>query len=478
MTKKNHNHHTHQLQSLLAPALTGSLALIIYAITLAPDLTWANYGSDGGELITASVTSGIPHPPGYPTYVFLGKLTRWLPVGTVAWRFNLFSAVSAATAVAFSTATAQKVLKDKKHREAVAIACGLTIAFTPIFWGQALISEVYALNIAIVSIWLWSLLSGRSPLLSGVLLGLAITTHLSSLIMLPLALFLTARSRWLPLFGGLMLGLLPYLTLPILARSGSPVIWGDPSSLRGWLWLVSGQLYHANLRPPEIRALLPRMVILGTTLLRQWLWAGWLIVVLGITTRLLDRRQILALTATSLIYLIYGIFYQTEDVIVNLLPIFILLSPLLAAGFSRIGAWSLILPILLLLLNFQALNLHHDRSVRSLAETVLNSAPENAILLTPGDQSIFTLWYFHHVEGIREDLLLVDANLFAFDWYRERLNTFYPELTGLEKDNLEAFRKGNGQMRPICDVPADLAGAAICDQGSDASQSGSSGGQP
>jgi hypothetical protein len=462
MTMKNQNHLSLRLQSLLAPALTGFLALIIYVITLAPDLTWANYGSDGGELITASITSGIPHPPGYPTYVLLGKLAGWLPVGTVAWRFNLFSAVSAATAVAFLTATAQNVLKDVKSREAVAIACGLTIAFTPIFWGQALITEVYALNIAILAILLWSLLSGFSPLLSGVLLGLAITTHLSSLIMLPLALFLTPRSRWYPLFGGLMLGLLPYLTLPFLARSGSPVLWGDPSSLGGWLWLVSGRIYHANLRPPEISALFPRILLLGTSLLRQWLWAGWLIVVLGMTTRLLERRQILALAATSLIYLIYGIFYQTEDVIVNLLPILLLLSPLMAAGFSRIGAWSLILPILLLLLNFQALNLRQDRSVRPLAETVLNSAPQKAILLTPGDQSIFTLWYFHHVEGIREDLLLVDANLFAFDWYRKHLNTFYPELAGLEKDDLEAFRISNGLVRPICDVPADLAGAATC----------------
>jgi hypothetical protein len=112
--------------------------------------------------------------------------------------------------------------------------------------------------------------------------------------------------------------------------------------------------------------------------------------------------------------------------------------------------------------NFQAQNLHQDRSVRPSAAAVFNAAPENAILLTPGDQSIFTLWYFHHVEGIREDLFLVDANLFAFDWYREHLSTFYPELTGLEKDDLEAFRIGNGRVRPICDVPADLAGAAAC----------------
>jgi hypothetical protein len=141
------------------------------------------------------------------------------------------------------------------------------------------------------------------------------------------------------------------------------------------------------------------------------------------------------------------------------------------------GAWTLIFPILLILLNFQTLNLRQERSLRPLAETVLHSAPENAILITPGDQSIFTLWYFHHVETIREDLYLVDANLFAFNWYRQRLRSFYPDLVALEVDDLEAFKKGNNPMRPVCDVPADLAGTATCSQRLEAPLSGSSGGK-
>jgi hypothetical protein len=79
--------------ALFAPGLTTLCALLVYVLTLAPDLTWANFGTDGGELITAAVTLGVPHPPGYPTYVLLGKLISLIPMGTVAYRFNLFSAV-------------------------------------------------------------------------------------------------------------------------------------------------------------------------------------------------------------------------------------------------------------------------------------------------------------------------------------------------------------------------------------------------
>ncbi|MBL6983191.1 MAG: DUF2723 domain-containing protein [Anaerolineales bacterium] len=66
---------------------------IVYSLTLAPDLTWANRGADGGDLITAAATGGVAHPPGYPTYLTLARLFQMLPVGTVAFRTNILSMV-------------------------------------------------------------------------------------------------------------------------------------------------------------------------------------------------------------------------------------------------------------------------------------------------------------------------------------------------------------------------------------------------
>jgi hypothetical protein len=81
---------------------------------------------------------------------------------------------------------------------------------------------------------------------------------------------------------------------------------------------------------------------------------------------------------------------------------------------------------------------------------MLQVMPPDAILLTPGDPTIFTLWYFQHVEGRRPDLVLVDTNLFAFAWYRQRLQGQYPALDGLERDDLENFRRINQARRPVC----------------------------
>ena len=63
----------------------GSLAL--YLSTLAPTLTsgYNNTGEDGGELLAAANTFGIPHPPGYPTYTLLLKsFATMVPIGDFA----------------------------------------------------------------------------------------------------------------------------------------------------------------------------------------------------------------------------------------------------------------------------------------------------------------------------------------------------------------------------------------------------------
>jgi len=74
----------------------GGLSLALYGRTLAPGLL----PGDSGELQTLSALLGNTHPTGYPIYLLVGKLFTWLPVGDMAYRVNLLSAVMAALAVA------------------------------------------------------------------------------------------------------------------------------------------------------------------------------------------------------------------------------------------------------------------------------------------------------------------------------------------------------------------------------------------
>lgn len=450
---------------LIIPLLAGTLALIPYLLTLAPDLTWANFGGDGGELITAAVTVGVPHPPGYPTFVLLGKLLSLLPLpGSMALRFNLFSALSMATATAFAAAAAQVLLGPSWRAASAALAAALSLAFAPLVWSQAIITEVYALNLALLAAFLWALLYGRWPWLSGLLFGLALTTHLTSLLMLPMAFALTPRRQWLSLAAGAALGLLPLFLLPLFASLGSPVIWGDPTTLNGWVWLISGRLYTPNLRLPENAGISLAALDLAQLLLRQWLWVGWLFVAAGLITGPFTRSQRLWLPLTTVFYIIFTFLNQTEDAAVLLLPALLLLSHLLSAGLKLIGPLAPLLPAALLLSGFASQNLRHQPQVRPSALDIFAAAPPSALLLTPGDSSIFALWYFQHVEGLRPDIALVDANLLGFDWYRTRLAAHYPEMLNLETYDPEQFRAANAQERPFCDVPPRLHGPLVCTQ--------------
>ncbi len=460
----------------IAPSLiTTGLALVVYSLTLAPDLTWANFGADGGDLITASYTLGIPHPPGYPTYVFLGKLFRSLPLGgTVAYRFNLFSAATMAIAAGFVTVTAEETRNHLQTRsinhhnpsfiihpsKTIPIATGLTFAFSSLIWSQATISEVYGLNLMFLAAFLWSLWGKRPFWLTGLLLGLSITTHVTSILMLPLALWqIGKQSGWQPrelltFFAGMLIGLTPFLLIFWLARGNSPIKWGNPTSFAQWVWLVSAQIYQANLFHLPQAQLTQRLLTWGWALLNQFTLLGAPLIIVGLSfPRGNDsQREQKGLLITAVIFIIYATGYNTEDAIIFLLPALLLFTPLLASGLHIAGKYSLFLPLVLLLLNFNSQNLSHETDLRTQAIQLFQFIPENAIILTPGDPTIFTLWYFQHVENQREDLILVDSNLLAFDWYRQLLQDQYPNLVSLEKDDIDAFQQYNAALRPLCTI--------------------------
>jgi hypothetical protein len=349
-----------------------------------------------------------------------------------------------------------------------AAAAALTFAFAPLVWGQAIIAEVYALNALLVATLIWALRSKRALFWCALLLGLATTTHLTSLLLLPwVGATLLGELREKPAARGATLrltalggalGLLPLAVPPLLAAGSSPVVWGDPTTLQGWWWLVTGQLFRPNvlgLPPAEWPA---RLLAWGPALLGQFTWLGLPLVILGVSRAPRSaRRHIFFLLGSAVAYLLYGFTYRSGDAIVFVLPALLLLSQVLAFALRRQPLFGFLLPLLLLALHFGGLNLRADRDVATLAEKTLATAPEGAILLTPGDQSLFTLWYFQLASGQRPDLTLVDSNLLAFDWYRARLARLFPELVALEDDDVAFFIESNRRLRPFCH--ADLQSA-------------------
>src|SRR5512139_3479464 len=101
---------------LVAPLLGGLFALACYGATLPPGLTWANNGADGGDLLAAALTGGVPHPTGYPTYQILLRLAISAIGGEPARAGAWLSALSAALAVAFLADLAQRMLRQGKGK--------------------------------------------------------------------------------------------------------------------------------------------------------------------------------------------------------------------------------------------------------------------------------------------------------------------------------------------------------------------------
>ncbi|HEX8834945.1 MAG TPA: DUF2723 domain-containing protein, partial [Abditibacteriaceae bacterium] len=94
-------------QRLFCAGATGLLSFVVYFFCLSSTVT---YGGDSGELIAASYRLGIAHPTGYALYCLLGRLFAALfPFGEVAFRYNLFSALCGASAVALVTASVHRL---------------------------------------------------------------------------------------------------------------------------------------------------------------------------------------------------------------------------------------------------------------------------------------------------------------------------------------------------------------------------------
>ena len=249
--------------------LAGLAALVLYARTLAPGLTWAHHAADGGDLLAAALTRGVPHPSGYPLYQLLLRAAIEVCPGEPARAGNWLSALCAAIAVALFADLAGRMLVRVGSGAAspswsglAALAAALTWAASPTFWGQAVVTEVYTLNALAVVALLWLFWRWREaidagerggPWLvgAGAALGLGLGNHLTLLLMLPGAavwLWTGRRAAGRPQVRELLaalfaaaVGLTVYAYLPLVAAANPPVNWGDPRTPAQIWALVSGR---------------------------------------------------------------------------------------------------------------------------------------------------------------------------------------------------------------------------------------------
>ncbi|MCL2100667.1 MAG: DUF2723 domain-containing protein [Fibromonadales bacterium] len=90
--------------------------------------------------------------------------------------------------------------------------------------------------------------------------------------------------------------------------------------------------------------------------------------------------------------------------------------------------------------NFEANNRSKDFIARDFAMNVLNSVPQNGILITYGDNDTFPLWYMQMAENYRTDVVVINDALAYSDWYREQVLRAYPKLMENEQWIMDSER--------------------------------------
>jgi len=406
--------------------LIGVVIFIVYILTLAPDLTWSNWGADGGDFIVAVVRGTLPHPPGFPLYLMIGRLLMFVPVGTVPWRMNLLSAIMASGTVLLTALT----LREKGLSIWSTAAASLALGFAPLFWSQALITEVYTSAAFFVSLtyYFTTIVQkyNRSAIMPGIAWGMAVAIHPTTAI--------TALYFWMgrkKIWGGIIAGMATViLCYAIMFFCGTePQRWADTSSIEGWFAYGSGRLYwdYAFGMPADQ---LPRRAVSWLTLLvRQFTPFGALLVIVGIYKQWhLSKNTTVGLVLCAGIITLYSITYNSFDSFIYLVPILPLFTEVLGRGMDWLSQnhipslAMLMIPIILVFTNWQTVSLHTDYRVAVWLESTLRQIPEGGIALTDEDAHTFALWYAQDAAGRRKDIVVLDTRLWEFQPYRRYLS--------------------------------------------------------
>ncbi|HYW33301.1 MAG TPA: DUF2723 domain-containing protein, partial [Gemmatimonas sp.] len=237
--------------SYIASAVAGLAVFVLYLLTLAPTTSmW-----DTSEYIAAAYTLGIPHPPGNPFFVLIGRVFAILPIApTVAMRINVLAAVSSAISAALWFLVTERVLVGWLPRRwqriagaSLAALIGAT-AFT--VWNQSVVNEkVYTVSLVGLAVICWITVrwcddpdgpaADRLLVLVAYLLGLGYTNHMAGMLAAPavgLAVLLRRPAyllRWKLLLvcgAAIVLGLTPFATQPIRAAHFPAINEGEPTA--------------------------------------------------------------------------------------------------------------------------------------------------------------------------------------------------------------------------------------------------------
>jgi hypothetical protein len=398
---------------------------------------------------------GVAHPTGYPTYILLAWIAELLPIGSVAFRANVLSAIY----VSGTLATLTLISIRLGVRPLIACAGAFALGAVGTVWAAATVAEVNPLHLLLGALLLhrglvWA--DRRSPIdlvIGGLLVGLALGNHLLALFMAPfVAIFVLWVGRreildrpWI-LVPGLLaaaLGLSVYLYIPFAASQSPPLSYNHPVTFDSVMWLIDGTQFRTEFDflspkgPGEFVAslpalwsillargtlILPLIGLAGLAILVRWRRSFGLLCVGFLASDVYIWANYLHLEHYLLVpwlVLAIGATVALEWIAANVAS---LTRRIMAIdGGIAIGVPALAFAVALCAVNWSASDRSADRSGENYVDAVFGRLPHGAAILSYWDAST-PLWHGLYVRGRRPDLLVVDdTNIVYEGWVtRER----------------------------------------------------------
>lgn len=352
-----------RLAAFLAPLIGGAVTLYLVLPTLMPGISsW-----DTAEFQTVAPLFGTAHPTGYASYVVLGWLASIVlqPFGDPAYRMNLLQALIAAVAVAGTIGTVQVLA----GRRSIAVAAGLLLAWSGLFWRFSTHADPDMLHLALVALIFTMLLvwerrrrfgdvgdPGRGDrwlVATAVTYGVAWTNHSLVLLLAPaIGLFVLSvephiliRRRIVAICAGTFalttVGF--YLELPIRAAMHAPMIYGHPDTLGGFREVITGDQFGGSLVDPFGDLGTKTGVVIGK--LSGWLGPFTYVAFAGLIVAIVRRPRYALLSGLSAVATCWFLAsYDTGDkdryYLVPLMVAYTWIA-LAAVELMSFGAWSI-----------------------------------------------------------------------------------------------------------------------------------------
>ncbi|MDR3628067.1 MAG: DUF2723 domain-containing protein [Ignavibacteriaceae bacterium] len=176
------------------------LSTIVLFLTVQPSVSFW----DPGEISAASYSLMVPHPPGGPLWLIIGRFFSMLPfAGNIGFRINTVSLLAGSISILLLYLISIKLIetyrgKDYKNNTDtiitfVSAAIGaLAFAFCDTFWFNAVESNYFSLSTLLFSLVVWLMMiwyehadehgSERYIILMAYLIGLSFGVHLMSVL--------------------------------------------------------------------------------------------------------------------------------------------------------------------------------------------------------------------------------------------------------------------------------------------------------